>query len=128
MPVISVATANDNGSIQTIEKRLESLLPRGSCFLKNPEGTDARSDQLVKTFREDWAKKQHTTAQSYKDRAAKRKTVCVQGNIDVGTVRRNLAEALGIPAAALVFCKPKGLVAKDNIKVTTFRGYWSKMR
>jgi len=122
---IAVPTAREDGTVSTIERRLAKVFPEGSYFLKNPEGTNAKSNQLVSTFRTDWAKQQKTTVEQYMKRAADKQTVAVKANYDVGTIKKNLCQALGIPPAALVIQKPSGEVSKDNIKLSTFRGYWA---
>jgi len=121
---ISAPTAKDNGTISTIEKRLAEVFPAKSFYLKNPEGTDARSDQSVATFREDWAKKQKINPEIYKKRAAQKSTVNINARYDIGTIKQNMAEALGIPPAAIVLMKNSTEKSKTNIKLSTFRGYW----
>ena len=125
MPDVHIHTARDTGSVKTIEERLEQVFPKGSFFLKNPEGSNARSDQSVETFRGDWAKRLGKTADDFKDAASKKQTVRIKASNDVETIKKNLAEAIGIPNAAIVMQKPDGSVSKTNIKLSTFRGYWS---
>ena len=121
---ISAPTAKDNGTISTIEKRLAEVFPAKSFYLKNPDTTDARSDQLVATFRENWAKRQNVSPETYKKKAARKSTVNINARYDISTLKQNMAEALGIPPAAIVLMKNSTEKSKTNIKLSTFRGYW----
>lgn len=127
MAVKEFPTARDNGTVGTIESHLERAFPRGSFYLKNPEGTDAKSNQLTETFRKDWAKYQGTTPEEYKRRASGNNTVQVRGDYQLNTIRSNVAESLGIPPASVVLIKPNGETQNDlNIQLSTFKGYWRK--
>lgn len=126
MAVKEFPTVRDNGTVGTIESYLKQAFPEGSFHLKNPEGGDARSDQSTETFRNDWAKHQNTTPDAYKKKASGNNTVKVQGNYQLNTIRRNIAEALGIPPASIVLFKPDGTKSKLNVQLSTFLGYWSK--
>ena len=127
MAVKRFPTVRDNGTVGTIESYLEQVFPKGSFYLKNPEGSNARSDQGTGTFRQDWAKHQNKTPEDYKNEAARRETVTVNTSYKLETIRRNVAEALGIPPTSIVLVDPRDeQPSKLNIQLSTFRGYWSK--
>ncbi len=125
MPTIDWPTARDAGHVSTVEERLDQVFPSGSYYLKNPDGSNARSDQGIDTFRKEWAKKQKTTPEAYKKKGARRQILRYEAHISIGTIRRNAAEGLGIPAAAIVLQKPDGEKPGMNVQLNTFRGYWT---
>lgn len=122
---IYVYTPKNNGQVGTLEERLAEFLPEGAFYLKNPEGTNAKSNQKMETFRRDWAKRLRKDPQEFVDQAGENKTVTIKNNVSLATLKRNLGAALGIPAAAIVLQKRDGTPAKDSVKLSTFRGYWS---
>lgn len=123
---IGMHTARDNGQIRTIEERLLAVFPEGSFYLRNPEGTNARSDQGVDKFRLDWAKHQKTKPEAYKQKAGKIDTVRVSGRTSIRTIKKNIAESVGIPPAAIVLRKPDDTKLNESVQLSTFKGYWSK--
>lgn len=128
MPTIDWYTARDTGHVSTIEERLDQVFPTRSYYLRNPDGTNARSDQSIETFRKAWADKQKTTPEALKQKAAKRPTLTYKPTISIATIRRNAAEGLGIPVAAIVLKRPDGAAPKPGVHLSTFRGYWAKDR
>jgi hypothetical protein len=121
-----VSTAYDNHTIRTIEEKLKEVFPEEAIYLKNPEGSNARSDQRVSTFRKDWAKKQNISPEDYKKKASEIKKVEVKPSYNVQTLQKYLAEGMGIPPAAIVLVKPDGEKCDPSVNLSTFKGYWRK--
>lgn len=125
MPTIDWPVARDHGHVSTAEERLDQVFPKGSYYLKNPDGSNAYSNKGMDTFRKEWAKHQKTTEEELKKKAARRPTLTYRGNLSLATLRKNAAEGLGIPTAAIVLQKPDGTTPKMMIQLSTFRGYWA---
>jgi len=81
---------------------------------------------VFRPFRSAWAKKQKTTPEAYKKKGADRQTLALRANVSIGTIRRNAAEGLGIPPAAIVLRRPDGESPKMTVQLSTFRSYWAK--
>lgn len=124
MPTVHIDTPHDNWEISTIEDRLRRIFPEDSFYLKNPEGSNARSDQLVSTFRSDWAKYQGNSVDSYKKKAGETQTVNVNDSYQVKTLKRNAADACGIPPAAIALKIPPESRKGEEMQVSSFRGYF----
>ncbi|MEX2445195.1 MAG: hypothetical protein WD492_16445 [Alkalispirochaeta sp.] len=125
MPTIEWPTARDNGHVSTVEERLNQVLPSESYYLKSPDGSNARSDQGIDTLRASWAKELKLSTEELKKRAQKRQKLTYKTNVSINTIRRNAAEGLGIPAAAIELQKPDGTRPKMTVQLSTFRGYWA---
>lgn len=121
---VRVPTARDIGTVGTIESHLRKVFPEKSIYLRNPDGTNARSDQKVDTFRKAWARHQNTTPDAFKAKAAGNEIVTIRPTVSVATHKRNCATALGIPPAAIVIVQPGGERVQEEIQLNTLRTYW----
>jgi hypothetical protein len=121
---VEVKALRDDMLVGTLETKSPLFLafpPHSVCVLK-PNGSDARSDMVLGTLRQEWATHEKAMVEDYKAPGTTNVEINPLG--EIGTLRNRLAAALGLPAGALALRLPDKTEANPKSKISTFFTAW----
>lgn len=126
MQQIEVKPKRNDMLVGTLEKKspLFQAFPVGSIVVLKPNRTNARSDMQLGTLRKEWATHERVSAERYRAKPTEAVVVEVNPLGNIGTLRNTMAQALGLPPAALELRMPDGTTANPNGKVARFLDRW----
>lgn len=124
--IIEVKAKRGDMKVGTLETKspLFQAFPKGSVVVLKPNGKDARSDMEIGTLRKEWAAHEKVTPETYRNSATEVVEVDVNPLGTIGALKTKMAEALGLPKAALELRLKDGEAANPSTRVAKFFETW----
>ena len=114
-------SARKDATVRSIKKQIESAfgLPEGSVALLKPDGSELRADAKIGTLRQRFEEEQEKSSneKAFRYRSARK-------DATVGSIKRQIESAFGLPEDSVALLKPDGSKLKANAKIGTLRKRW----